>query len=187
MEGRQQKFVAPVVKRRHGFFEAFAGHAPMRDDDADVGDDAADFRPPFPQGPRSSDIRRKSARRGGASRRIASRRVAGVPGEDEGSHRETVDGRRRDQAQAAHARERHLQRAGDRRGAEREDVDIGLERLETLLLGDAETLLLVDDEQSEVGETHRFAKQRVGADGDIDRPVGDPGAHGVGALAGHQA
>ena len=105
--GRQQKFVAPVVERRHGFFEAFAGHAPMRDDDADVGDDAADFRRRSLKvlDPRTYAENLPAAVAFAQDRLAQGRRV---PGEDEGPHRETVDGRRRDQAQAAHARERHL-------------------------------------------------------------------------------
>ena len=38
------------------------------------------------------------------------------------------------------------------RGGEGQDVDVGAQRLQALLVGDAEVLLLVDDEQAEVLE-----------------------------------
>ena len=41
--------------------------------------------------------------------------------------------------------------------------------LQALLVGDAEVLLLVDDEQAEARELDRLAEQRVRADDDVDR------------------
>ena len=71
---------------------------------------------------------------------------------DEGAHREAIDRRRGDDRELAHAGERELQRARDRRRGEREHVHLGAQRLELLLVGDAEMLLLVDHEQPEVLE-----------------------------------
>src|SRR3546814_19132706 len=53
-------------------------------------------------------------------------------------------------------------------------MDIGLQRLQPFLVGDAEFLLLVDDDQAEALERHRFGEQRMGADDDIDRSVFKP-------------
>ena len=41
--------------------------------------------------------------------------------------------------------------------------------LQPLLVLDAEMLLLVDDEQAEIGELDVLAEQRMGADDDVDR------------------
>ena len=62
----------------------------------------------------------------------------------EGAHREAVDRRRGDDREIAHAGERELQGARDRRRGQREHMHLGAQRLELLLVGDAEVLLLVD-------------------------------------------
>jgi hypothetical protein len=62
----------------------------------------------------------------------------------------------------------HLQGARDRRRREREHVDARLEGLDALLVGDAEALLLVDDQQAEPLEVHVLREQAVGADHDVD-------------------
>ena len=76
--------------------------------------------------------------------------------------------------QLAHAGQRQLQRARDRRRGQGQHVDVGAQLLQPLLVGDAEMLLLVDDDQAEVLELDRLAEQRVGADDDVDRAVGEP-------------
>ena len=52
-------------------------------------------------------------------------------------------------------------------------MDIGLERLEALLVGHAEMLLLVDDDEAEILEGHVLGEQRMGADHDVDGPGGE--------------
>ena len=49
--------------------------------------------------------------------------------------------------------------------------------LDGLLVGDAEALLLVDDEEAEVLERDVVAEQAVGADDDVDRAVGQAVDH----------
>ena len=93
---------------------------------------------------------------------------------DEGAHRQAVDRRRGDDRQLAHAGERQLQGARDRRRGQGQHMHLGAQRLELLLVRDAEMLLLVDDEQAEVLELDRLAEQRVGADHDVDLAVGEP-------------
>ena len=88
---------------------------------------------------------------------------------DKGAHRQPIDRRRGDDAHLAHAGERQLQGARDRRRGQRQDVDIGLELLQLLLLRDAEMLLLVDDQEPEMGEPDILGEQRVGADDDVER------------------
>ena len=87
---------------------------------------------------------------------------------DDGLDRHAVLGRGLDERQVAHAHERHLQRARDRRRRERQDVDGGLELLEALLVHHAEALLLVDDDQAEVAEDDVLLQDPVRSDDDVD-------------------
>ena len=64
--------------------------------------------------------------------------------------RAAARGRRLDDRDVAQARERHVQRARDRRRREREHVDLEPERADELLLRDAEALLLVEDDEPEL-------------------------------------
>src|SRR6185312_14841977 len=86
---------------------------------------------------------------------------------DVGLDRPAALGRRLDDADVAHARERHLQRARDRRRAHRDDVDLELELAQQLLLLDAEALLLVDDDEADVLAAQVAAEEAVGADDDV--------------------
>ncbi len=64
-------------------------------------------------------------------------------------------------------------RARDRRRGERQHMHFGAQLLELFLMRDAEMLLLVDHDQSEILELDRFAKERMGADDDVDGALGD--------------
>ena len=66
--------------------------------------------------------------------------------------------RRLDDRDVAHAGERHLQGAGDRGGRQGQHVDLQLQLAQRLLLGHAETLLLVDDDQAQVLRSARPAR-----------------------------
>ena len=59
-------------------------------------------------------------------------------------------------------------------------------RLELFLLGDAEMLLLVDDQEPEILELHGLAEKRMGADRDIDLAFGDRFLDLGGVLGGDQ-
>ena len=69
----------------------------------------------------------------------------------------------------AQAQERHVQRARDRRGGHRQHVDRLPQGLEPLFHLDAESLLLVDNHQAQIGERHVGLREPVRADDDIDR------------------
>jgi hypothetical protein len=56
-------------------------------------------------------------------------------------------------------------------------MHLGAELLELLLMGDAEMLLLVDDNQAEVPELHGLAEERMGADDNVDIAVGEALLH----------
>src|SRR4051812_5248828 len=94
---------------------------------------------------------------------------------DVGLHRPAALGRRLDDADVAHAGERHLQRPRDRRRAHRDDVDLELELAEQLLLLDAEALLLVDDDEPDVLAAQVAPEDAVRADQDVDAAVVERG------------
>ncbi len=78
---------------------------------------------------------------------------------------------RLDHRHVAHARERHIEGARDRRGRHGQHVHRGPQLLDPLLVGDAEAVLLVHDQQAEVLELDVLAEQPVGADDDVHRAV----------------
>ena len=82
-----------------------------------------------------------------------------------------VLGRRFDQADVAEAGQGQVKGPGDRRGRQRQDVDAGLEVLDFFLVGDSEPLLLIDDQQTQVAESHVGRKETVGSDDDVDAAV----------------
>ncbi len=106
---------------------------------------------------------------------------------DEGAHGEAVDRGRGDDRHLAHAGERELQGARDRRRGERQHMDLGAQLLELLLVADAKVLLLVDDDEAEILELDGLAEQRVGADDDVDRAVGKARFHLGQVLGGDEA
>ena len=61
-----------------------------------------------------------------------------------------------------------MQRSRNRRRCQRQDVDLRLQTLEPLLLADAEALLLIDDDEPEIGEAHVCAEQPVGPDDHVE-------------------
>ena len=83
--------------------------------------------------------------------------------------------------------QRHVQRARDRRGGERQHVDLQPHPLQPFLVGDAEALLLVDHDEAEVLELHARVEQAVGADHDVDLARLQPGQHVAGLGVGAEA
>ena len=64
-----------------------------------------------------------------------------------------------------------MQRPWDRRRRHRQDVDLGAQLLEELLLAHPESLLLVDHREPEVAKHDIPLNQAMGADDDIDRAI----------------
>ncbi len=82
-----------------------------------------------------------------------------VPAADARLDGQPIFGRRFEVRNVAHADQRHVQRARNRRGRHREHVDGRPQCLEPLLDFDAEPLLLVDDQQAQVvRSSHRAAQ-----------------------------
>jgi len=83
-------------------------------------------------------------------------------------------GRRRQGRHFPDASDGQLERAGNGRGRHREHVDVCAHRLERLLVLDAKTLLLVDDDKAEFLEPHRAGDEAMRADDKVDRSVRQP-------------
>ena len=71
-----------------------------------------------------------------------------VPGHHEGLHREAMCGRGSDDRQIAQPGHRHVERARDGGGGERQQMHVGAQRLQRFLLAHAEALFFVDDDQA---------------------------------------
>ena len=91
-----------------------------------------------------------------------------VEADDAGLDRLAVRRRGFQVGDVADAQQAHVQGPRDRRGREGQDVHRRAQRLEPLLVLDAEPLLLVDDHQPQVLERHVLLDDPVGADQDID-------------------
>src|SRR5205085_6888205 len=77
---------------------------------------------------------------------------------------------RLDDRDVAQPGERHVQRARNRRRAQRQDVDLEPERAEQLLLRDAEALLFVEDDEPELLRDHVAAENAMRPDQHVDLP-----------------
>ena len=102
---------------------------------------------------------------------LAQDRLANQPlveAADLGPDRQAVDGRRFDDGEIADPGEGHLQRARNRRRGERQDVDGLLQLLDPLFVRDAEALLFIHDEESEVLELDILLEDAVGRNHDVD-------------------
>ena len=106
---------------------------------------------------------------------------------DEGLDGDAVAGRGAQEREVARAGEGEVERAGDGGGAHGEDVDEGAEAFEALFVGDAEALLLVDDEQAEILEGDVLGEEGVGADEDVHLALGGGGAGLLALAAGAEA
>ena len=128
--------------------EHVLAHLAVRDGDARLGHELGELRRDALDRLRRGCARRRpgprAAARGGSRRRSACR-CAGPTKVRIGCRSSGGVCERRHLADAGDG---HLERARDRRRAHREDVDVGLQLLQRVLVLDAEALLLVDDEQA---------------------------------------
>ncbi len=90
---------------------------------------------------------------------------------DVGEHRMAILRRGRQGRHLPDPGHRHLQGARNRGRRHGEHVDVGAQRLERLLVLNAETLLLIDDHEPQVLELHLTGKQPVGADDEVEAAV----------------
>ena len=92
--------------------------------------------------------------------------------DDVGLNREAILRRRFDDRHVADADQRHVERARNRRRRHRQHVDALAHLLDALLVRDAEALLFVDDQQSEIAELDVLREQPVRADEDVEASAG---------------
>ncbi len=98
-----------------------------------------------------------------------------IPARYESLDRVSLHRRCGDNRQIAHARQRHVERARNRRRRHRQQIHAGAQRLQLFLVADAETMLLVDDDQPQVLILDGVRQQLVRADNDIDLACGEFG------------
>ena len=79
-----------------------------------------------------------------------------------------------DQAHLPHAREAHVEGAGDRRGRKGQHVYVFSQRLDLFFLVDAKALLLIHHQQTQLLEAGAFGEQLVGTHHHIDRACAQP-------------
>ena len=97
----------------------------------------------------------------------------GIPLADVNLDGASIVGRREDEAHVAHARQRHLHGARNRRCRKREHVDALAKVLHLLLVAHAEALLLVDDHQAQVMGVDIARQQAMRAYQHIHAAVGE--------------
>ena len=86
-----------------------------------------------------------------------------------GQHRQPVFGRGGERGHLANAGHGHFQRARDRRGRQGQHVHVGAQGFQRLLVFHAETLLLIDDDESQILELDFRVQQLVRADDHVHR------------------
>ena len=86
---------------------------------------------------------------------------------DHGLNRQPIFRRRLNHRHIAQPKQRHVQRARDRRGAHGEHVDAGLDLFQPLFMFDPEALLFIDDHEAKVFELDVLREYPVRADCDI--------------------
>ncbi|OIQ63137.1 hypothetical protein GALL_553240 [mine drainage metagenome] len=171
--GRKQDIVFAVIEGRHDVLDDSRRHLAMRDRDLHLRHVLVEkvLYPCKVFDPRNH-VERLPSTVAFAQQRFADHQR--IMRRNEGADRQPVDRRRGDDGELAHACQRQLQRARDGRRAQRQHMYLGPQLLQSLLVADAEMLLFVDDQKTEVPELDRFAKQRMGADHDIDGAVREP-------------
>ena len=184
--GGEQHIIFAIVKRVHLVIQGPGGHLAMGNDDADFGHMVAQKRFDFRQiADPWHHVERLSTAVMFAQQRLAD--GDGVKLGHIGADRQPVDWRGGNNAQLAHAGQRHLQRARDRRGGQGQDMDIAAQLLQLLFVLHPKMLFFVDDQQAKVLEPHRFGQNGMGADDDIHGAPGQAVAREIGIPYIHKA
>ena len=87
---------------------------------------------------------------------------------------DTIFGWRLDHAHVTQTDQRHMQCAWDRRSRHGKHIHFFLELLETFLVTHAETLLFINNQQSQIGKLDVLRQNAVRADEDSDLPLLNP-------------
>ena len=151
----------------HDFFQGVFFHLPMADADTQFRVHFADLMRDAFDGAHAVVQVKDLAATVGLGLNRAFDQVGGVAFNNR-LDRASIDRRRFDHAHCTGAGERHVQCAWNRSGAEGENVDVGAQLLDALLLAHAEALLFIDHKQAEVLEVDILAQDAMGADDDVD-------------------
>ena len=176
-DGRaDQHVVTPLPEVEHDRLEAALVHLPVGDGHLGLGHQVSDVAG-HPLDVRNPvvDVEGLALAQQLPPQRLADRRgvlLAHVREDGAAIGRRGVDHR-----EVADPRECHLERARDRTGGQRQDVDAFGHALDCFLVRDPEALLLVDHQQAEPFELDVLGQQAVRADHDVDTPVGQARHH----------
>ena len=163
-------------EREHLVLELALAHLAVRDEDAGLGDELADLlRRRLDRLDAVVEVERLAVAAELAFERLHDQLLVVLA--DVGADRAAAFRRRLDHRDVAQARERHVQRARDRRRAQREHVDLEPELAQQLLLRDAEALLLVDDDEAEILRDRVAREDPVRPDQDVDLALAELGEH----------
>src|SRR5215204_804198 len=164
---REQQVVFAVIESRHDVVEGVRGHLPVRNGDAHLRHVLVEkFLSAGEVFDSRADVERLPTAIALAQQRLPYDQR--IERRHESAHGQPIDRRRGDDGKITHAGQCELQRARNRGRCQRQNVDLGAELLELLLVTDAEMLLFVDNQQAEVLELDGPAEQRVSANDDID-------------------
>ena len=109
-----------------------------------------------------------------------------VPRHDIGAHGQTVDRWGLNDRQITQARHRHLQCPWYGRSGEREHMHVGLERLQLLLVINAEALFFIHNDKPKAFEQERLCEHGMRPDHNIHGPIGKALTRLRGFCSGHK-
>jgi hypothetical protein len=148
----QQDVVALVIEVRHHALELRFVHLPVGHGDGQLRQQLAQaLGALLDRAHLVVHVEHLAAAQGLAQHRLLDQRRI-VLSRTKGLDRQAPRRWRGDDRQVAQAAERHVQRARYRRRGQGQDVDLGAQGLDRVLLAHAEAVLLVDDQQAQVGK-----------------------------------
>ena len=166
--GADQDVSLPVGESHHHLFQFRLRHLTVADEDARLRRQFAQLLGDVVDGPHAVVEKENLPVAFQFPQDRLTDRLSAVLG-NEGFDREARFRRSMDHAHVADSGQGHVQGARDGRRAESEDVHLGPHLLEPFLVGHAETVLLVNDDQAEVLEAHVLLQDPVRADYDVHR------------------
>ena len=180
--GADQHIRFPVGESHHHILQLRFGHLPVSHQKAGFGNQPGQFVRRFVNGADAVVQKKRLPVPLQFPEDGFAHRLAPVLG-DEGFHRQPGFRRRGDDAHIPDAGQRHMQRAGNGRGAQGQHIHLGAQLLEAFLVPHAEAVFLVNDDQPQIVETHILLQNAVGADDDV-RPARFGGGDHFSLLAG---
>ncbi len=169
--GGEEDVVGPLGEEEHGLLNEALGHLAVDHPDAGLGDEPFQEAPPGLYGGHPVvDVEDLAP--------TLQLKEDGLPhekrvkGSEEGPDGLAARGRGLDAGEVLQAHQGGVEGAGDGGGGEVEGVHLRLELPDPLLLGHAEAVLLVHDEEAEVLKAHVRLKKAVGADDEVHGALG---------------